>query len=72
MKYAKSNNNQFFNGLKLNVEEYFSERKIGKYGNYSIAFEGVVIMSVYLASYVSIFRPSASPLSLVIAYITRA
>src|SRR5688500_16024476 len=69
MKYLKSNNNQFFTGLKVNVEKYFGEREIDKYGNFSSVFKGTVIVFIYLISYLSVFRTALSAFSLVTAYI---
>jgi linoleoyl-CoA desaturase len=69
MKYTRSNNNQFFNGLKLKVDNYFTQRNIGRHGNLSIAIKGIVIVLIYIASYISIFRSAPSTLSLFIAYI---
>ena len=69
MKYTKSNNNQFFRGLKFKVENYFSQRNINKYGNFSMAAKGIIIVLIYVISYISIFRASPSTSSLIIAYI---
>ncbi len=69
MKYTKSNNNQFITGLKLTVENYFSHKKINKYGNLAIAIKGIIVLLIYALAYASIFRPGASTASLVTAYI---
>ncbi|MFI5131495.1 MAG: fatty acid desaturase family protein [Chitinophagales bacterium] len=70
MKYTKSNNNQFFRGLKFKVENYFTRRNINKYGNFSMAAKGILIVLIYIVSYISIFRTSPSISSLIVAYIT--
>ncbi len=69
MKYAKSNNNAFFNGLRPEVDHYFKSRNISKYANYFLALKGVLLILVYILSYISIFRQHASTSSLVMAYI---
>jgi linoleoyl-CoA desaturase len=68
MKYTKSNNNEFFRGLKFEVDNYFRYRKINKFGNFYIAFKGIILILIYILSYASIFHPSASNISLIGAY----
>lgn len=70
MKFTKSNNNQFFNGLKSRVDNYFICKKINKYGNFSIVIKGIILLSVYIIAYISIFRSAPSVVSLATAYIT--
>ena len=69
MKYTKSSNNEFFTGLKSNVDNYFSSRKIYKYGNTLIAVKGAILLLFFFGSYANIFLFSASTAALVISYI---
>lgn len=69
MKYSKPNSNPFFNGIKPLVEDYFSSNKIDKKGNWVLAFKGIILLSVFLLSYCSIFRANASYFAIVSAYI---
>jgi linoleoyl-CoA desaturase len=69
MKYSKSNNNKFFNGLKPVVENYFASKNIDKKGNWALAFKGVILLSIYILSYFSIFRLNATIDKIIEAYI---
>lgn len=69
MKFSKSNNNPFFNGIKPLVDDYFSSNKINKKGNAALAIKGVVLVGVFVLAYLNIYREQASWFSLALGYI---
>lgn len=69
MKYTKTNNNDFFKGLKHEVDNYFRYRNITKYGNLTIAVKGIILTLTYIIAYASILISSGSTISLVSAYL---
>jgi linoleoyl-CoA desaturase len=69
MKYIRSNDNNFFNGLRSEVDNYFKCKKINKYGNHSIVMKGVILLSVYAASYACILLLPPHGIFLMPAYL---
>jgi len=69
MKFSKTNNNTFFVGLKPLIENYFSFNKISKKGNWKLAFKGGLLISVFILSYLNIFKEHVTFLSLTFSYI---
>ena len=69
MKFSKSNSNPFFNGIRSLVDSYFLSNKIDKKGNWTLAFKGAILLSVFILSYLSIFLANTYLLNIVVAYI---
>lgn len=69
MKFSKSNNNPFFNGIKPLVDDYFSSRNISKKGNAALMVKGVILVGVFVLACLNIYREQASLFSLAMGYI---
>lgn len=69
MKYSKSNNNDFFNGLRLKVESYFMQANENKKGNAFLYLKGIILLLLYFGAYASIFLLDSNPMTILAAYV---
>lgn len=68
MKYSKSNNNQFYNGLKQRVDHYFKTHGFNRYANNKIIVKAVLLLSVYIGAYVLMLGSGTSLPLLMLGY----
>ena len=68
MKFSRPNKNQFFTDLKLQVGNYFIQKKIDKYAKPFIVLKGTLLCLLYLSAYSCIYF-STNPVVLAPVYI---
>ena len=49
IRFNESNNKEFFQELKRNVDNYFTENKISKHGDYRMIVKTIFMLTLYLA-----------------------
>ena len=69
MKYSKSNNNAFNNGLNQAVDQYFIESNLKKQANFAFFVKAILLLAMYFSLYAGIylFELSLSQLALLYA-----
>ena len=51
VKFSRKNNADFVKELKANVNNYFKENKISKFGNYKMVVKSIFMLTLYLTPY---------------------
>lgn len=69
MKYAKSNNNDFFNGLRYEADRFFKQTQSSKKGNAFLFLKGSLLILIYFGAYAVIYRADISLSALILAYV---
>ena len=64
MKFINRNNSVFFSTLRSRVNQHFKDNEITRFGNREIVVKSIILLSIYLASYVCIFLVPATALYL--------
>lgn len=70
MKFAKSNSNQFFKGLRQEVDQYFKKNRTTRFANTELVVKGLLLTGIYFLAYASLFLPGRTPFMQLCAYIT--
>ncbi len=52
VKFPKSSSSDFITELRMRVAEYFETHKISRFANFSMVLKTIVILAVYIASYI--------------------
>jgi linoleoyl-CoA desaturase len=68
VKFANKDRSQFFNVLRNNVENYFTENNISRHANTSMVIKTFVMIFLYIAPLASLLMFELNTWQVVIAY----